>query len=174
VQRYARSDKDIYLANTFLELSSVADIDEAGTKLVLLAIKFLRQCSYADIDVISILAHASAYFADVYALCGNAMSPDEVGNVLVTSMFLAHSYVQDETCPLSVWHRHLFKGYCTLREMDDAVLQVMAIRRYVLRLPDDDHRARIGALRNAFGPRCAITSPRKDWSPRKAMPEQVH
>lgn len=140
--RHAHTVGDVYLLDAFLELSEVQDLDGGSVKLVLLAIKFLRNCSYSAVDICSILAHASAYFVDVYALCRDVMSPSEVGNVLVTAMFLAHSYIQDETCPLHVWHRYLFKGYCSLKKISEAVMRVMAIRRYVLRLADQDLRAR--------------------------------
>jgi hypothetical protein len=142
MSRYANTANDIYLLNAFLELSEVQDIDGSSIKLVLLALKFLRNCQYSAVDICSICAHASAYFVDVHSLCGNLMAPEEVGNVLVTAMFLAHSYIQDETCPLYVWHRYLFKGYCCVRELSEAVMRVMTIRRYVLRLADEDLRVR--------------------------------
>jgi len=142
MRRYANTANDIYLLNAFLELSEVQDIDGSSIKLVLLALKFLRNCQYSAVDICSICAHASAYFVDVHNLCGNLMAPEEVGNVLVTAMFLAHSYIQDETCPLYVWHRYLFKGYCCVRELSEAVMRVMTIRRYVLRLADEDLRMR--------------------------------
>jgi len=151
VRKYARGVRDIHLLDTFLELSGVTDVSDGSIKLVLHAIHFLRSCDYSATDIRSILAHASAYFADVYSHCGDAMCPTEVGNVLVTTMFLGHSYIQDETCPLSVWHRHLFKGYCSLKMISDAVLQVMVIRRYVLRLADEDLHARCHALSEAVG-----------------------
>jgi len=146
MRKYAHTINDIYLLNAFLELCKVPEVDEGSVKLVLLAIRFLRGCEYSAIDIRSIMAHASAYFADVFTHCGDVMCPAEVGNVLVTTMFLGHSYIQDETCPLSVWHRHLFKGYCSLKTISDAVLQVMVIRRYVLRLSDEELSERSSAL----------------------------
>jgi len=149
-RRHAHCVDDIYLLNTFLDLSKVKDIDGESIKLVLKALGFLRKCSYSAVDICSILAHASAYFAEVAVLCGEHMSATEVGHVLVTTMFIAHSYIQDETCPLHVWHRHLFKGYCSMRKISEAVMRVMAIRCYILRLVDDDLHKRNESLCGAI------------------------
>jgi len=149
--RHARTPEDIYLLNTFLELSKVEDVEANSVKRVLGAIKFLRSCSYSSIDLCSILAHASAYFAGAYEVCGQRMSLEEQGFVLVVSMYLAHSYTQDETCPLKIWHQYLFKKYCKLKVLNLAVMQVMAFRKHVLRLHDDDLRIRNEALWAAAG-----------------------
>merc|ERR1719291_905124 len=74
---------------------------------------------------------------------------DTVGNVLTTLMFIAHCYVQDETCPLHVWHQHLFKSYCPLRTLNVAIVRPMEIRRYVLRLEQDDFDRRYFSLLQA-------------------------
>jgi len=116
---------------------------------VLLALKFLRHCSYSAVDICSILAHASAYFADVYVLCGDLMSPAEVGNVLVTLMFVAHCYVQDETCPLHVWHKYLFKKYCNLRTLNAAVVRLLKMRQYTLGLDVEESTRRFSFLHQA-------------------------
>jgi len=113
------------------------------------ALKFLHLCDYSVDDICSILAHASSYFGDVYVLCGSHMDPVEVGNILVTLMFVAHCYVQDETCPLHVWHKHLFRKYCPLSKLSAAVLRLMEIRGYVLRLDLEELGYRYGQMRLA-------------------------
>merc|ERR1719296_321040 len=77
------------------------------------------------------------------------MDSCEVGNVLTTLMFIAHCYVQDETCPLHVWHQHLFKAYCPLRTLNVAILRLMEIRRYMLRLNQEDFDRRYFSLLQA-------------------------
>ena len=74
------------------------------------------------------------------------MDPSEVGNVLTTLMFIAHCYVQDETCPLHVWHQHLFRKYCPLRTLNAAVVRLIEIRCYVLRLDSRGLSTRYTAL----------------------------
>jgi len=79
----------------------------------------------------------------------NQMDTCEVGNVLTTLIFIAHCYVQDETCPLQVWHQHLFKSYCTLRTLNVAIFRLMEIRRYILRLGQEDFDRRYFSLLQA-------------------------
>lgn len=143
---YAHCADDIYLLGCFLELSLLTDIDGDSTKLLLRAIKLQRLCDYSSEDICSILAHASAYFIDAYSLCGTDMSTNELGNVLATLMFVAHCYVQDETCPLHVWHQHLFRKYCPLRTLNAAIVRLLEIRCYVLRLPTSDLEHRYSRL----------------------------
>merc|ERR1719253_1725401 len=121
-----------------------------STKLLLRALKLLRLCDYSLEDLCSILAHASAYFIDAFGLCGSVMDQSEVGNVLATLMFVAHCYVQDETCPLHVWHQHLFRKYCPLRTLNAAIVRLLEIRRYVLRLDSQDLSTRYVILYKAM------------------------
>lgn len=146
---HASCTSDVYLLGCLLKLTRQKDIDGASVKLVLRALRFLHRCDYSTEDICSILAHASAYFLDAHALCGRNMAPTEVGNVLVTLMFIAHSYVQDETCPLDIWHRHLFKNYCSLKTLSAAVVRLLEIRRYILRLGDQDLTDRYTVLTQA-------------------------
>lgn len=148
-REYAHSGEDINLLARVLELCRVSEADSETAKLLLRAIKFLRLCDYSSEDICSTLAHATAYFVDAFSLCGNQMDSCEVGNVLTTLMFIAHCYVQDETCPLHVWHQHLFKSYCPLRTLNVAIVRLMEIRRYVLRLEQDDFDRRYFSLLQA-------------------------
>jgi len=127
------------LMTRFLDLCGLTD-DVAGTttKLLLKCIDMLYRCKYSTLDLCSVLAHASAYFQDAYGLCGNNMDSSEVGNVLVLIIYIAHCYVQDETCPLKVWHKYLFKKYCSVDTLDAAIIRIMEIRGFVLRVPDED------------------------------------
>jgi len=146
VHRHAHSTDDIYLLVAFLDLANVPDLDGNSVKLLLRTLRLLHRCSYSAVDICSILAHASSYFIDVFGLCGNYMDATEVGNVLVTMVFLAHSYIQDETCPLHVWHQYLFRGYCPLKKLSEAIMRVMAIRKYVLRVEEKDLNTRYETL----------------------------
>jgi len=146
VYRHAHSTDDIYLLAAFLDLAEVPDLDSNSAKLLLRMLRLLHRCSYSAVDICSILAHASVYFIEVFALCGNYMDATEVGNVLVTMVFLAHSYIQDETCPLPVWHQYLFRGYCPLKKLSEAIMRVMAIRKYILRVEDKDLSTRYEKL----------------------------
>eukprot|EP00747_Dinoflagellata_sp_TGD_P172237 gnl/TRDRNA2_/TRDRNA2_208253_c0_seq1.p1 gnl/TRDRNA2_/TRDRNA2_208253_c0~~gnl/TRDRNA2_/TRDRNA2_208253_c0_seq1.p1 ORF type:complete len:280 (+),score=45.93 gnl/TRDRNA2_/TRDRNA2_208253_c0_seq1:133-972(+) len=135
---YAHCLDDIFLVSRFLELAQLSDIDGDSVKLLLRAVKLLRLCDYSVEDICSIMAHTSWYFIDTYALCGRHMDASEVGNVIVTLMFISHAYVQDETCPLHVWHQHLFRRYCPLRTLNAAIVRLLEIRRYVLRVDEKE------------------------------------
>jgi hypothetical protein len=106
----------------------------------------LRACDYSNEDICSVLAHASSYFVDTYEKCGEAMDLNEIGNVLALLTFLAHSYVLDETCRLKIWHKYLFTKYCSLGMLSSAVMRLMEIRNYRLRLDDEDLKQRYTAL----------------------------
>mmetsp|Transcript_5011 Transcript_5011/g.12222 ORF Transcript_5011/g.12222 Transcript_5011/m.12222 type:complete len:255 (-) Transcript_5011:72-836(-) len=149
-QNYAHCVGDVHLLARFLELTELPDIQGDSVKLLFRTLKFLRLCDYTVEDICSILAHTSSYFLDAWTLCGNQMDGSEVGNVLATLTYVAHCYVQDETCPLHIWHQHLFRKYCPLKTLNAAVIRLMQIRRYVLRLTSDDLNYRFGRLKDAL------------------------
>mmetsp|Transcript_44617 Transcript_44617/g.103157 ORF Transcript_44617/g.103157 Transcript_44617/m.103157 type:complete len:295 (+) Transcript_44617:77-961(+) len=177
-RQHAHSADDIHLLSCFLELAQLPDVEGDAVKLLLRVLRFLRLCDYSVEDICSILAHASAYFVDTYLLCGNQMDANEVGNVLATLVFVAHCYVQDETCPLHVWHRHLFRKYCPLKTLNAAVVRLLEIRRYKLRLDSEDLSWRFKCLLQAAQRRraaplldCDTTSPEKVPQSPEAGPE---
>jgi len=145
VRLHAWSAEDVPLLSRFLELTPLTSIVPPAAKLLLRVLRFLHMCDYHMEDICVTLAHASAYFVDAYTKC-TTMEATEVGHILATLVFIAHCFVQDETCPLHVWHKHLFKRYCSLRVLNSAVVKLMEIRRYRLRLAENDLWKRLGAL----------------------------
>lgn len=143
------SPDDLPLLLCFLELAGLRGVEGDAVKLLLRVLRFLHQCDYAVEDICSILSHASAYFADAYSLCGSTMDANEVANVLAILVFVAHCYVQDETCPLQVWHRHLFRKYCSLKTLNAAVVRLLEIRQHRLRLEPEDLNQRFAHLLQA-------------------------
>eukprot|EP00931_Biecheleriopsis_adriatica_P012053 TRINITY_DN113155_c0_g1_i1.p1 TRINITY_DN113155_c0_g1~~TRINITY_DN113155_c0_g1_i1.p1 ORF type:complete len:291 (+),score=38.97 TRINITY_DN113155_c0_g1_i1:95-967(+) len=150
LRSHAYCAEDLHLASAFLELTPLTSIVATAGTLLLRVLRFLRLCDYALEDICTILAHASAYFFDVYRQCGNQMEPGEVGNVLASLIFVAHCYVQDETCPLHVWHKHLFRKYCPLKLLNAAVMRLMEIRSYRLRISDSDLKRRLSHLHGSI------------------------
>merc|ERR1712032_980779 len=148
-QAYAERVGDIHLLSSFLELARLPNVGGSSVKLLLRAIQFLRHCDYSVEDICSVLGHASAYFVDALAIFSRDMQAKEAGNVLVTQMFIAHCYVQDETCPLHVWHKYLFKRYCPLKTLNEAVVRLLRIRQYNLRLDGEDSTRRFTFLHQA-------------------------
>merc|ERR1719424_648749 len=74
MRKHAHCAGDIYLLIAFLDLAEVGDIDGNSVKLLLRTLSLLHDCSYSSLDICSIFAHASAYFLDVFAVCGGKMS----------------------------------------------------------------------------------------------------
>lgn len=161
---YAHCVDHIFLLDCFLQLTQLTDVMGDSVKLLLRAIRLLHLCDYSVEDIASILAHASAYFLDAYAVCGRHMDASEVGNVLTLLMFIAHCYIQDETCPLHVWHRHLFRKYCPLKTLNAAVIRLLEIRHYTLGLDPQESSNRYTLLMRAVRkqPEIAVSSYRDD------------
>jgi len=148
-RQYAHCVEDIHVLAVFLGLADLEDFNGDCVKILLRALKLLHLCDYSAEDICSTLAHASHYFLATYSICGKSMDPSEVSHILVLLMFLAHVYVQDETCPLKVWHQHLFRKYCPLKTLNAAVIRLMDIRDHVLRVPSSDLSSRYTQLMQA-------------------------
>eukprot|EP00928_Gymnodinium_smaydae_P027072 TRINITY_DN21058_c0_g1_i1.p1 TRINITY_DN21058_c0_g1~~TRINITY_DN21058_c0_g1_i1.p1 ORF type:complete len:276 (-),score=41.15 TRINITY_DN21058_c0_g1_i1:72-899(-) len=133
----AHCGDDINFVSCVLEAIKMTEVEGSTIKLLLRALRFLRLCDYSAEDICSVLAHAIVYFNDTFAVCGGHMDRNEIGNVFVTLMFVAHCYVQDETCPLHVWHKHLFRRYCTVSTLNAAVVRLLEIRRFKLRIDSE-------------------------------------
>eukprot|EP00929_Paragymnodinium_shiwhaense_P006446 TRINITY_DN10989_c0_g1_i1.p1 TRINITY_DN10989_c0_g1~~TRINITY_DN10989_c0_g1_i1.p1 ORF type:complete len:314 (+),score=41.91 TRINITY_DN10989_c0_g1_i1:69-944(+) len=122
------------------------EMPEAVVRLVLRALEMLRKCKYSVEDVGVICAHATVYFRDAYNRRGDRMDWLELGNVLVLSLFLGHSYALDNVCPLHLWHSYLFNKYCTLADLDAAVVRILELRKWVLRVEEGELRRLHGEL----------------------------
>jgi hypothetical protein len=62
----------------------------------------------------------------------------ECSNVFGLQLFLAHSYLMDEHCPLKEWHKHIFSPYCTLPVLSAAAMQLMRSRGFMMRVPPNE------------------------------------
>jgi hypothetical protein len=133
----------------------------------------LRACDFSNEDICSVLAHASSYFMDTYTKCGEDMDENEVGNVMALLIFLAHSYVQDETCRLKVWHKYLFSKYCSLAMLSSAVMRLLEIRSYILRLEDGDLNHRYTSLLRASATRQLVLRSLSDVSSYPSSPSHA-
>jgi len=154
--KYAHKASDVYLLSCFLDLAEVQDITSESTKLLLRTVKMMRACDFSNEEICSVLAHASKYFMDVYAQCGGGMDANEIGNVMGLLIFLGHSYVLDENCRLKVWHKYLFSKYCELGMLSSAVMRLMEVLNYKLRLEDEDLKERYTSLLRASAPHHAL------------------
>lgn len=106
--------------------------------LLLRTFRLLHLCHYANSDIECIVAHASLYLEHLVRKLRDEgeseMEMKELSRILCLLMFIAHSYIMDQTCKLGIWHKHLFARYCTLNTLNNAVLRLMEHRDFVLRL----------------------------------------
>lgn len=161
VLRHAHYKCDLVLVSRFGQLlyksamqdslaagMSVADAEKRSKKTVkhdplytnvLLAVRLLHLCNYEYADVVLVLAYASVYFRNCYATIGSEMSPTESAHVVVLLIFLAHVFLLDETCPLRIWQKHIFRQYCTLKVLNAALFRVFQMRPGLsLRITDEE------------------------------------
>eukprot|EP00746_Dinoflagellata_sp_MGD_P151680 gnl/MRDRNA2_/MRDRNA2_83185_c0_seq1.p1 gnl/MRDRNA2_/MRDRNA2_83185_c0~~gnl/MRDRNA2_/MRDRNA2_83185_c0_seq1.p1 ORF type:complete len:257 (+),score=27.37 gnl/MRDRNA2_/MRDRNA2_83185_c0_seq1:119-889(+) len=144
--KYAHCAEDVYVMMRFAQLTKIPRITKGYAKMVLRTLKMLHLCKYPASDIWIIMAHASVYFEDVCKAVGAAMNEEERNNIIVPTVFLAHSHILDETCPLKVWHKHLLGSYCSLKILNAAVLELFKQRGYILRLDDMDLAERLACI----------------------------
>lgn len=144
--KYAHCSEDIYVMMRFAELANIPRITKGYAKLVLRTLKLLHLCKYPASDIWTVMAHSSVYVVDVCKAVGPAMNEEERNSIIVATIFLAHSYIIDETCPLKVWHKHLLGSYCSLKILNAAILELFKQRGYILRLDDMDLAERLACI----------------------------
>lgn len=138
--------RDAVVLVRFLALCGNPTLDVAARAQCLTMIQFLWHCKYTPEEVCAVLAHTSKYFVDIYSTRGAHMGSMEASNIMVAQAYIAHSFVLDETCPLSGWHRFVCGGYCNLALLDAAIIRLMKLRKYRLRLDDREVQYRYGVL----------------------------
>lgn len=154
--KYARFPDDLVLVWQFVNriIEACPDAErkikhEELYRKVLKGIRLMHSCDFNYSDVVVTLAYASVYFAGTYAAIGGSMSVSEAAHVVVLLIFLAHSFVLDETCPLRYWQRNIFRNYCTLKVLDAALFRLFEMRLFVLRVPQDEEKRALSALLRA-------------------------
>jgi hypothetical protein len=144
--KYAHCSEDMYVMMRFAQLAKIPRITKGYAKLVLRTLKMLHVCKYPASDIWAVMAHASAYFADVSKAIGPSIDDAERNSIIVLTVFLAHSYILDETCPLKVWHKYLLGSYCSLKILNAALFEIFKQRGYILRLDEKDLAERLACL----------------------------
>lgn len=154
--KYQSSPEELRLCANLLRHLDLVDLDRDGvlSAKVLRCERLLLSCGYDWKDVVSVFAHAALYFPSIRAsVLAQSASWDgeEVRNVLCVLIFLAHAFLLDETCPIRIWHKWLFKDYCTPATLNTVVLRILELRRYRLVVSRKEWRGVSSALTR--GPR---------------------
>jgi hypothetical protein len=150
------------MASCFAALARMQDARQvqsirSADSLVEKAILLLLSCGCAVSDVCLVLAHANCYFTELVKKT-STMAPGEADHIAALLIFMAHAYVLDEHCTLRIWHKYLFSEYCSLQTLNKALIKMMVLRGYVLRVDDNHLRHRQVALATSI-PRFARITP---------------
>jgi len=123
-------------------------------------VEMLAACSYSPAEIVVVLGHAAQYCRDFSSAGGfNGMVTGEKFYVVNLFIFLAHSYVLDETCPLVVWHKNIFKNYCDLATLNQALMVLMKRRDFILRVDDSQLLERMCHIRGTPNTPLSATRP---------------
>lgn len=133
------------MCHLFLKVSRYHCRDVLAEDLLVRTFMFLRSARYSFEDISSLCAHASVYFEDIFEERGAYMGPGEAGHTMIVCMFLGHSFCLDNACSSRRWHRKLLADYCPLHIWEEAIMHLMRVRSYRLRIADQDLEKR-GAI----------------------------
>jgi len=119
----------------------------SAVRLVLRCLRLLHLCGYCKSDIALMVAHASSYLKmlleNLQAKNEQPMPLNELTHIFCLLMYLAHSYIEDQNCPLSVWHEHLFRRYCDLKTLSSAVMRVLEQLAFALRIEPSELQRRM-------------------------------
>jgi len=116
-------------------------------KCVLQGVRLMHLCDYDYADVVLVLGYATVYFRSTFSSIGKKMSPNEAAHVVVLLIYLAHGFLLDETCPLRIWQKHIFRKYCTLKVLDAALFRLFQMRPgFKLRISEEEERVALLGL----------------------------
>eukprot|EP00746_Dinoflagellata_sp_MGD_P029255 gnl/MRDRNA2_/MRDRNA2_169217_c0_seq1.p1 gnl/MRDRNA2_/MRDRNA2_169217_c0~~gnl/MRDRNA2_/MRDRNA2_169217_c0_seq1.p1 ORF type:complete len:214 (+),score=43.52 gnl/MRDRNA2_/MRDRNA2_169217_c0_seq1:131-772(+) len=126
--------------------ASEAEVGSA-VRLVLRCLRLLHLCGYCKADIELMVVHASSYLKNLMSgfeqKSQPSMSLQEIAHIFCLLMYLAHSYIEDQNCPLSVWHQHLFRRYCDLKTLSQAVMRVLEQLAFALRIEPSELQKRL-------------------------------
>eukprot|EP00401_Gymnodinium_catenatum_P079254 CAMPEP_0117507026 /NCGR_PEP_ID=MMETSP0784-20121206/26214_1 /TAXON_ID=39447 /ORGANISM="" /LENGTH=325 /DNA_ID=CAMNT_0005302523 /DNA_START=96 /DNA_END=1074 /DNA_ORIENTATION=+ len=148
-QRRFRVHALLWQSARFLSLCQLDERDLRCQQAMVRAIDMLYRCDYSVEDVCATLAHACVYF--VQARADGVIDESQVLQTLVLCVYIAHSYVLDESCVLDMWRLNVLPYGCTTKGLDREVGRLIMHRGYVLRVGDACLAKNFAALLEACG-----------------------
>jgi hypothetical protein len=140
-QRYSHTGFDLEVVWHFCVLLGIQDAVDAGfVRTMLETLSLLHRCGYTvDVTVMSV-AWAVIYCKDGCVLKALEETPSsKLAQMRVCMhLFLAHTYLVDEPCFLSTWHKHVLHSVCELEDLNAELMQLFKRRNYVLLVDDDE------------------------------------
>eukprot|EP00747_Dinoflagellata_sp_TGD_P112092 gnl/TRDRNA2_/TRDRNA2_171376_c0_seq3.p1 gnl/TRDRNA2_/TRDRNA2_171376_c0~~gnl/TRDRNA2_/TRDRNA2_171376_c0_seq3.p1 ORF type:complete len:307 (+),score=37.54 gnl/TRDRNA2_/TRDRNA2_171376_c0_seq3:57-923(+) len=142
--------------------SSTTEEAEEIVHKVLECIRYLFRLDYEIDEVENIVAHAALYLRKLVDNAEGQPAPrmegNEVSYIACLLLYLGHSHVLDENCPLKYWHVHLFSDYCGIRQLNEAVMHLFQRLSFTLRLGDRELQDALFYLRIKTEARCVQKS----------------
>mmetsp|Transcript_67276 Transcript_67276/g.197498 ORF Transcript_67276/g.197498 Transcript_67276/m.197498 type:complete len:338 (-) Transcript_67276:317-1330(-) len=147
--RFAKYPDDLVLVLRFMDtLEGVASRAKGETtcKTILQGVRLMHSCKYSYADIVLTLTYTSVYFRETVDQINQNMCDYEAAHVCALLMFLAHSFILDETCPLKFWQQNIFKHYCSLKILDMALFRLFRLLNFQLRISNDDEQRGLSIL----------------------------
>ncbi|CAE7418878.1 unnamed protein product [Symbiodinium natans] len=111
------------------------------------SIRLLRACSFCGNDIELTLAYACVYFRRVLPSLIHRVGNTEAVHIIVLLIYIAHSFVLDESCPMGEWHKYVFKKYCSVKKMDAALFRILLLLDWRLMVKEEEQAMLLRALR---------------------------
>jgi len=152
-QRYGHTSFDLEVIWHFCVLLGIQDaVDGAFMRTLLETLSLLHRCGYTVDVTIEALAVTVIYCKDGCVLEALEESPSsKLAQIRVCMhLFLAHTYLVDEPCFLSTWHKHVLHSVCELEDLNAELMRLFKRRNYVLLVDEDESEEMYTSLCNAM------------------------
>mmetsp|Transcript_134592 Transcript_134592/g.304884 ORF Transcript_134592/g.304884 Transcript_134592/m.304884 type:complete len:255 (+) Transcript_134592:34-798(+) len=112
-----------------------SDCAETRKKLVRV-IDALLHAQVDDTEIAEMLIHAQAYMEEYKPVLAPLRDSERMYTTLLL-LVMAHWHVSDDPCSLGDWHATIFADYCELEKLEVALVGLLKLRQFRLRVDDD-------------------------------------
>jgi hypothetical protein len=134
--RYVKPEAwEVAVRARFSDLIGLEPDERVSRELINRMVRMLRLCNYPLDSINSVLAASLALFEKVCNALpagGKNMVPVERTAIAILSCYLEHTYILDETCPLHYWQARIYVDYCSVKELNLAVVKILRLIKYRL------------------------------------------
>lgn len=99
--------------------------------LCLRVVLMLRSCDYAVLDLLCLFAITCCQLPEIWRRL-NVTDALERTHIGILQVFLAHSWLFDESCPIKEWHAHIFSHYCSFIHLNSALMKLFRLQEFRL------------------------------------------
>lgn len=138
LNKFATAPGDVHLVMRFCREVNLNPIGQEAV-VIISVIKFLHLARYAYEDILYILATAAASMKKVVPLL-EGIDSRQLAYICILQCYLAHCWLEDEACPLKLWHSHLLRSYCSFPEVEVATFRLFKIQNFKVAVTDEELR----------------------------------